>query len=181
MAKSQSSQKFIGKNRPPRVQIEYDLETYGAEEKKMLPFVMGIMSDLSGDRKQKLEKLSDRKFLEIDCDNFSDRMKAINPNLAYKVINTLIGEGEISIDIDFESMDDFSPAKVADKIEPLKKLLEARKELSNLMSYMDGKDKAEDLVRNILENPALLKSFTKFENKEKMAEIGENNNDGVAK
>ena len=159
MAKAKSSQKFIGKNRPPRVQIEYDLETYGSEEKKELSFVMGIMSDLSGDRKKELESLSDRKFLEIDCDNFSDRMKAINPNLEYRVKNTLTGEGELNVSVDFEEMEDFSPGKVAEKVEPLRKLLEARKELSSLMSYMDGKEKAEALIKDILDNPELLKSL----------------------
>jgi type VI secretion system protein ImpB len=159
MAQKQSSQKFIGRNRPPRVQIEYDLETYGSEEKQQLPFVMGIMSDLSGDRKQSLEKVSERKFLEIDCDNFADRMEAINPNLSYRVKNTLTGEGQLSINIDFKSMEDFSPGKIANQVEPLKKLLNARKELSNLMSYMDGKDKAEELIKSIMNNPGLLKSL----------------------
>jgi type VI secretion system protein ImpB len=159
MTQKQSSQKFIGRNRAPRVQIEYDLETYGSEEKKELPFVMGVMSDLSGDRKKPLEKVSERTFLEIDCDNFADRMKSIKPNLSYRIKNTLTGEGQLSIDVDFENMEDFSPGKIADQIEPLKKLLEARKELSNLMSYMDGKDKAEELIRNIMADPELLKSL----------------------
>jgi type VI secretion system protein ImpB len=170
MAQKQSSQKFIGRNRAPRVQIEYDLETYGSEEKKELPFVMGVMSDLSGDRKQPLKKLSERKFLEIDCDNFVERMKSIKPSLSYRVKNTLTGDGQISIDVDFENMEEFSPGKVAEQIEPLKKLLNARKELSNLMSYMDGKEKAEELIKKIMDDPELLKSLAAAQKTEELSE-----------
>lgn len=159
MAKA-SSQKFIARNRAPRVQIEYDVEVYGSEKKVQLPFVMGVMSDLSGNPAEKLPAVADRKFLEIDVDNFDDRLKAMTPRVAFRVPNTLTGEGNLNVDISFESMDDFSPAAVARKVEPLRKLLETRTELSNLITYMDGKSGAEQLIAKILEDPELLKTLS---------------------
>jgi len=158
MAKA-SSQKFIARNRAPRVQIEYDVETYGAQKKIQLPFVMGVMADLSGKPADPLAPIADRKFLEIDVDNFDDRMKAMKPRVAYMVPNTLTGEGNIAVDITFESMDDFSPAAVARKVDALNKLLEARTQLSNLLTYMDGKSGAEDLISKVLADPALLQTL----------------------
>ena len=155
-----SSQKFIARNRAPRVQIEYDVELYGAEKKVQLPFVMGVMSDLSGKSEEPLAPVSDRKFLEVDVDNFDARMKSMKPRVAFAVPNTLTGEGNLSVDITFESMDDFSPAAVARKVEGLNKLLEARQQLSNLITYMDGKTGAEDLITKVLADPALLASLT---------------------
>jgi len=154
-----SSQKFIARNRAPRVQIEYDVELYGAEKKVQLPFVMGVMSDLAGKSEVAQPGIADRKFLEIDVDNFDSRMKAMKPRVAFVVPNTLTGEGNMSVDITFESMDDFSPAAIARKVEPLKALLDARTELSNLMTYMDGKPGAEELLTEALANPELLKSL----------------------
>ena len=154
-----SSQKFIARNRAPRVQIEYDVEVYGAEKKVELPFVMGVMADLSGKPAEALPAVDERKFLEIDVDNFDDRLKAAKPRVAFQVPNTLTGEGNISVDVTFESMDDFSPAAVAKKVESLNKLLTARTELSNLLTYMDGKSGAEDLVAKLLNDPTLLKSL----------------------
>ena len=154
-----SSQKFIARNRAPRVQIEYDVEVYGAEKKVELPFVMGVMADLSGKPAEALPSVDERKFLEIDVDNFDDRLKAAKPRVAFQVPNTLTGEGNISVDVTFESMDDFSPAAVAKKVESLNKLLTARTELSNLLTYMDGKSGAEDLVAKLLNDPTLLKSL----------------------
>jgi type VI secretion system protein ImpB len=154
-----SSQKFIARNRAPRVQIEYDVELYGAEKKVQLPFVMGVMSDLSGKSEVKQPGIADRKFLEIDVDNFDDRMKAMKPRVAFSVPNALTGEGNLAVDISFESMDDFSPGAIAEKVEPLRKLMEARNELSNLMTYMDGKPGAEDLLAKVMNDPALLKSL----------------------
>lgn len=156
---SNSSQKFIARNRAPRVQIEYDLEVYGAEKKVQLPFVLGVMSDLSGKPSEALPPVADRKFLSIDMDNFEDRLKAIKPRVAYQVPNTLTGEGNLSVDITFESMDDFSPAAVAKKVAGLDKLLEARTELSNLLSYMDGKGGAEELLTKVLGDASLLKTL----------------------
>ena len=154
-----SSQKFIARNRAPRVQIEYDVELYGAEKKVQLPFVMGVMSDLAGKSEVPQPGIADRKFLEIDVDNFGSRMKAMKPRAAFSVPNTLSGEGNLSVDLTFESMDDFSPAAVARQVEPLRKLLEAREELANLMSYMDGKPDAEELISATMNNPELLKSL----------------------
>jgi len=158
MAKS-SSQKFIARNRAPRVQIEYDLEVYGAEKKINLPFVMGVMSDLSGKNSSELGAVADRKVLEIDVDNFDERLKAARPRVAFQVPNTLTGEGNMMVDVTFESMDDFSPAAIARKVEPLRKLLEARTQLNNLLSYMDGKNKAEELISKALQDPTLLKAL----------------------
>ncbi|QDY70933.1 type VI secretion system contractile sheath small subunit [Qingshengfaniella alkalisoli] len=154
-----SSQKFIARNRAPRVQIEYDVELYGAEKKVQLPFVMGVMSDLAGKSEVAQPSVADRKFLEIDVDNFDSRMKAMKPRAAFSVPNTLTGEGNLAVDITFESMDDFSPAAIARKVEPLRELLDARTQLSNLMTYMDGKTGAENLIEKILNDPALLKTL----------------------
>ena len=154
-----SSQKFIARNRAPRVQIEYDVELYGAEKKVQLPFVMGVLSDLSGKPSEPLPPVADRKFLEIDVDNFDARMKSMKPRVAFQVPNTLTGEGNIAVDITFESMDDFSPAAVARKVDGLKQLLEARTQLSNLVTYMDGKTGAEDLLAKVLEDPTLLQTL----------------------
>lgn len=165
MAKS-SSQKFIARNRAPRVQIEYELETYGSAKKVELPFVMGVMADLSGKPAEALPPVADRKFLEIDVDNFDDRLKACKPRVAFQVPNTLTGEGNLNVEMTFESMDDFSPAAVARKVDALNKLLQARTELSNLMTYMDGKDKAEALLSQLLENPDLMKSLASAPNPE---------------
>jgi type VI secretion system protein ImpB len=154
-----SSQKFIARNRAPRVQIEYDVELYGAEKKVQLPFVMGVLADLSGKPVDPLAPVADRKFLEIDVDNFDSRMKAMKPRVAFQVPNKLTGEGNLPIAITFESMDDFSPAAIARKVEPLRKLLEARTQLANLITYMDGKSGAEELIAKTLQDPALLKSL----------------------
>ncbi len=158
MAKA-SGQKFIARNRAPRVQIEYDLELYGAEKKINLPFVVGVMGDFSGNPAEALEPVAQRKLLEIDAENFDDRLKSMKPRATLQVPNTLTGEGNLSVDITFESMDDFSPAAVARKVDALNKLLTARTELSNLLSYMDGKSGAEELIAKALKDPALLKSL----------------------
>jgi type VI secretion system protein ImpB len=154
-----SSQKFIARNRAPRVQIEYEVELFGAQKKVQVPFVMGVMADLSGDAAEPLPNVEERKFLAVDIDNFDERMKSMKPRVAFRVPNTLTGEGQLSVDITFESMDDFSPAAVARKVDALNKLLEARTQLANLMTYMDGKAGAEELISKILNDPALLKSL----------------------
>jgi type VI secretion system protein ImpB len=154
-----SSQKFIARNRAPRVQIEYDVELYGAQKKVQLPFVMGVLSDLSGKPVDPLAPVSDRKFLEVDVDNFDSRMKAMKPRVAFQVPNALTGEGSMSVDLTFDSMDDFSPAAVAKKVDSLSKLLDARQQLQNLVTYMDGKTGAEELVAKVLADPALLGSL----------------------
>jgi len=158
MAK-ESSQKFIQRNRAPRVQIEYDVELYGSEKKVNLPFVMGVMSDLAGKPEEPLPAVADRKFMEVDVDNFDDRMKAMKPRAAFRVDNTLTGDGQLSVDLTFDNMDDFSPAAVARKVDSLNKLLEARTQLSNLVTYMDGKTGAEELIAKAINDPALLQSL----------------------
>jgi type VI secretion system protein ImpB len=154
-----SSQKFIARNRAPRVQIEYDVELYGAQKKMQIPFVMGVMSDLSGDNRDSLPSVDDRKFSSIDAENFDERMKSIKPRVAVNVPNTLTGQGSLAVDITFESMEDFSPAAVARKVDALNKLLEARTQLANLITYMDGKSGAEELISKVLNDPALLKTL----------------------
>lgn len=155
-----SGQKFIGRNRAPRVQIDYDVELYGAEKKVQIPFVMGVMADLSGNPAEPLAPLSERKILEIDVDNFDDRLKASKPRVQLTVPNTLTGEGNLAVEMTFESMDDFTPAAIAKKTDGLKQLLEARTQLSNLVTYMDGKEGAEQLIAKALADPALLATLS---------------------
>jgi type VI secretion system protein ImpB len=141
------------------VQIEYDVELYGAEKKIQLPFVMGVLADLSGKPVEPLSSVADRKMLEIDVDNFDDRLKAMKPRVAFQVPNSLTGEGNLNVELTFESMDDFSPAAVARKVDSLNKLLQARSQLSNLLTYMDGKSGAEDLIAKALKDPTLLQAL----------------------
>ncbi|WP_175717243.1 type VI secretion system contractile sheath small subunit [Burkholderia anthina] len=158
---ARSGQKFIARNRAPRVQIEYDVETYGAERKVQLPFVMGVIADLAGKRAEPLPDLPERKFLEIDIDNFDERMKSVAPRVAFQVPNTLTGEGMLSVDLTFEQIDDFSPAAIARNVDALRRLLDARTELSNLLSYMDGKHGAEQLIERAINDPDLLKTLVR--------------------
>ena len=156
---SNSGQKFIARNRAPRVQIDYDVEIYGSEKKIQIPFVMGVMADLSGKPTESLPDIGDRKFLDISVDNFDARMKSVKPRVSFTVPNTLTGEGSLAVDLTFESMDDFSPASIARRIGALNTLLEARTQLHNLLSYMDGKQGAEELIAKVLKDPALLSSL----------------------
>ena len=157
--RSESSQKFIARNRAPRVQIEYDVELYGAQKKIELPFVMGVMADLSGKPVTPLAEVADRKMLEIDIDNFNARMSSIKPRVAFVVPNNLSEEGgNLAVDITFDKMEDFSPEAVARQVEPLRKLLEARTQLSNLLTYMDGKSGTEKVLEDLIQDPALMKS-----------------------
>jgi type VI secretion system protein ImpB len=154
-----SSQKFVARNRAPRVQIEYDVELEGAEKKVELPFVMGVLADLSGKPAAALPSVGDRKFLEIDVDNFDERLKSCKPRVAFQIPNTLTGKDNLSVEMTFESMDDFSPAAVARKVGALNQLLQARTQLANLLTYMDGKDKAEELIAKVLGDAELMKSL----------------------
>ncbi|WP_426991490.1 type VI secretion system contractile sheath small subunit [Methylomonas sp. CM2] len=124
-----------------------------------LPFVMGVMSDLSGKPAEPLAPVADRKLLEIDVDNFNERLKSMKPRVAFQVANTLTGEGNLNVDITFESMDDFSPAAVAKRVAGLDKIVEARTQLSNLITYMDGKTGAEELIAKLINDPALLQTL----------------------
>lgn len=158
MAK-ESSQKFIARNRAPRVQIEYDVEIYGAEKTVQLPFVMGVFSDLSGKPAEPLPPVAERKFLEVDVDNFDERLKSMKPRVAFQVPNTLTGDGNLPVEITFESMDDFTPGAIASKVPSLNQLLTARRQLSNLLTYMDGKVGAEELLANVLSDPGLMQAL----------------------
>ncbi|CAB3770113.1 type VI secretion system contractile sheath small subunit [Paraburkholderia solisilvae] len=159
MATKQSSQKFIARNRAPRVQIEYDVELYGAQKKVQIPFVMGVMSDLSGANAAELPPIEERKALDIDVDNFDNRMQSMKPRVNFSVPNRLTGEGSLAIDLTFERMDDFSPAAIARKVDVLARLLEARTQLANLATYLSGKAGAEKLIAQAIADPALLQSL----------------------
>lgn len=165
---STSSQKFIARNRAPRVQIEYDVETNGSQKKVNLPFIVGVMADLAGKSESAEAKklVADRKFLEIDVDNFDKRMAALKPKLSFQADNMLTGEGTMPVSIEFESMDDFSPAKVAAKVDSLKKMMEARNQLSALLTYMDGKTGAEELLAKVMDSPDLMKSIVELPKKD---------------
>ncbi len=162
MAKnSNSGQKFISRNRKPRVHITYE-DPYDSEELVELPFVMGVMSDLSGNASA-VEKpeIENRKFLDVDMDNFDARMAAIEPTVAFKTANKLSGEEgtKLSVNLKFEKIADFEPAAVARQVPALAKLLEAREQLANLMRYMDGKAAAEDTLKKLLADPSLMSAL----------------------
>ncbi|MDB5437868.1 MAG: hypothetical protein JWM33_295 [Caulobacteraceae bacterium] len=157
---SKSGQRFIKENRAPRVHIEYEVETYGSRQKVELPFIMGVMSDLSGKSEVEKKTLDKRDFLEFDMDNFEQRMEAIAPRAVFQVANTLTDEGgKLGVDLSFKTMEDFTPGAVAKQVPALKKMLDARNELSDLMSYMDGKDGAQELLDKVLKDPDLMKSL----------------------
>ncbi len=165
---SNSGQKFISRNRKPRVHITYE-DPYDAEKLIELPFVMGVLADLSGNSSavQKPD-MADRAFLDIDMDNFDKRMAAIEPGLSMKVPNKLGGgEGgdKLSVNVKFKKMDDFSPTAIARQVPSVAKLLQAREQLSNLLRYMDGKVAAEDALKKLLADPQLMAAM-----KEKLAD-----------
>jgi len=149
----ESLQKKEGRVRPPRVHITYDVETGGAIEKRDLPFVVGVLADLSGMPDKPLPAMKDRKFVEIDRDNFDAVLKKINPRLAFKVDNQLSEDDtKLGVELRFESLEDFHPAKVANQIDPLRKLLDVRKSLANLRSSLIGNDKLDGLLQDIINN-----------------------------
>ena len=156
---AKSGQRFIKENRAPRVHIAYEVETGGAKQKVELPFVMGVMSDLSGKSVVEKKSLNDREFLDFSMDNFDQRMSAIKPRAAFNVDNTLTGEGKLAVDIEFNKMDDFSPGAIAQKVPALAQLLEARQQVNDLMLFMDGKDGAQDLLDKLLKDPTLMKAL----------------------
>lgn len=156
---AQDGQKFIRRNRAPRVHIEYEVSTYGSVEKVALPFVMGILSDLSGKSEKDKKPMGERDFVNVDMDNFGEFQKSIAPRAAFYVDNKLTGEGKLSVDLTFNSMEDFTPGGVAKQVPATAKLLDARKQLSDLLAYMDGKDKAEGVIDALLKNPDLLNSL----------------------
>lgn len=156
---AKGGQRFIKENRAPRVHIEYEVETFGSRQKVELPFVVGVMSDLSGKSNVEKKSLDKRDFVEFDMDNFEQKMEAIAPRAAFVVDNTLSGEGKLGVDLTFNSLDDFSPGRVAQNVPALKKLLDARQELNDLLAYMDGKDGAQDLIDKVLKDPDLMKAL----------------------
>lgn len=166
---TKSGQQFIRENRAPRVQIEYEVETFGSRQKVELPFVVGVLSDLSGKSTKEKKPLADRNFDEFDIDNFEARMKAMAPRAVFQVENTLTGEGKLGIDLTFEKMDDFTPGEIAKKVPALAKLLEARQELSDLLVYMDGRDGAQGLLDRLLKDPELMKSLAAAKSAERDA------------
>jgi type VI secretion system protein ImpC len=153
-----SAQRFIARNRAPRVQIEYDVELYGAQKKVQLPFVIGVMADLSGSRAEPLPPVQERKFLEISNDNFDDRLRGMRPRLAMQVPNTLDGEGSVDLELRFESMHDFSPDSVVRQVPVLARLLDVRTQLANLVTYIDGRPEAEKSIGRLLGDPALIET-----------------------
>lgn len=147
--------------RKPRVHITYDVETEGAVVEKELPFVMGVMGDFSGDPTQPLKPLKDRKFIQIDRDNFNDVMARMTPGLNMRVENTLAGDGsEMAVQLKFNSMDDFEPASVVKQVEPLKKLLETRDKLRDLLTKVDRSEDLENVLEDVLENTDRLKKLS---------------------
>lgn len=156
---SDSGQKFIRRNRAPRVHISYD-DPYDANRKIEIPFVMGVMADLSGNAPgREKPEMADRSFLDIDMDNFENRMAAIQPGVSYRVKNTLAGPDsneKLSVQLRFDKMSDFNPAAVARQVPAVAALLEAREQLANLKSYMDGKAGAEAKLRELLSDPQLM-------------------------
>jgi type VI secretion system protein ImpB len=150
----ESTQKKLSRIRPPRVQITYDVEIGDAIQMKELPFVAGIMADLSGKPAEALPKLKDRKFVEIDRDNFNDVLASCAPRLALSVDNRLAKDDtKLNVELKFRSIDDFNPAAVVKQIEPLNKLFEARQRLMDLLAKLDGNDKLDALLQEIVDNP----------------------------
>jgi type VI secretion system protein ImpB len=162
MAKSESVQKRLQKVRPPRVQMTYDVEVGEAIEKKELPFVVGVMGDFSGQSEVEQKKLRDRKFVNIDNDNFDEVLKAVEPRAAFRVPNKLTEKGgEFAVDLKFKSMDDFRPEAVVQQVEPLKKLLEARAKLADLRNKLAGNEKLEDILSEVLSSTEQLDALSK--------------------
>ncbi|MEQ9490611.1 MAG: type VI secretion system contractile sheath small subunit [Alphaproteobacteria bacterium] len=163
---SESIQHKLDRVRPPRVQITYDVEIGGAIQMKELPFVMGIMADLSGNPTEPLPKMKDRKFVEIDRDNFNDIMAATSPRVTYQVDNKLAEDGEdagkMNVELSFRSMDDFDPVSVVNQVEPLRKLYEARSRLSDLLTKLDGNDDLDQLLQTMISDADKQKEIKKL-------------------
>lgn len=153
MAKRESVQQKISRIRPPRVHISYEVETGGAIELKELPFVVGVLGDFSGKPVDPLPRVRDRKFVEIDRDNFDSVLAGMKPRLTMSVDNKLTNDGsKLGVELNFRSMDDFTPDEVVQQVEPLRRLVEARQNLSDLLAKMDGNDKLGDLLQDVLNN-----------------------------
>jgi type VI secretion system protein ImpB len=160
MAKKESLQHTLDRVRAPRVQITYDVEIGDSIEMKEIPFVVGVLGDFSGKPDEPLPKLKDRKFTEIDRDNFNKVLEGMKPRVAYRVDNKLTDDGsQIAVDLRFKSMDDFHPERVAEQIQPLRKLVEARKRLSDLLGKLDGNEKLDELLQDVISSTDSLKKL----------------------
>ncbi len=154
---NESIQHTLDRVRRPRVHITYDVEIGDAIEMKEIPFVVGVLADLSGKPDKPLPKLKERKFIEIDRDNFDSVMAGMAPRLAFRVDNKLTDDGtQMAVELRFKSMEDFHPERVAEQIEPLRKLIEARKRLSDLLARLDGNDRLEDLLQEVISSTETL-------------------------
>jgi type VI secretion system protein ImpB len=161
MPPSESLQHKLDRVRRPRVHLTYDVEIGGAIQQKEIPFVLGVLSDLSGKPDEPLPRLKDRKFVEIDRDNFNKVLSGMKPRLAFQVDNALQGDGtKINVELRFNHVADFEPEQVVRQVEPLRKLLEARERLSNLVSKMDGNDSLEQLLQDVVNNTDSLKQLS---------------------
>ena len=161
MPKKESLQHKLDRVRAPRVQITYDVEVGDAIEMKEIPFVMGVLADLSGKPDEPLPKLKDRKFVEIDRDNFNNVLEGMKPRLAFKVDNKLADDdSKLAVELRFKSLDDFRPENVAQQITPLKKLIEARQKLSDLMGKLDGNDKLDELLQEVISSTDALEKLS---------------------
>ncbi|HBG89010.1 MAG TPA: type VI secretion system contractile sheath small subunit [Stenotrophomonas sp.] len=160
MAKKESTQKRLQKIRPPRVQLTYDVEKGDAIEQKELPFVVGVMGDFSGNPEQPLPKVKDRRFVNVDLDNFDEVMEGVAPRAVYRVPNKISNDGgEFGVELKFNSIDDFRPESVVQQIEPLRRLLESRTKLADLRNKLAGNEKLEDLLTDVLNNTEQLKQL----------------------
>lgn len=155
---SNSLQKWVGRNRPPRVQITYDVEIGDAVEKKELPLVVGLLADLSGQPEQPLPKLKERRFVEIDRDNFDGVLGNIAPRLDLSVPDTMKGDGNLKIELNFKEFGDFHPEAIVSQVPRLAKLLEARQQLRDLLAKLDGNDELDGLLERVVKNSEDLKT-----------------------
>ena len=157
---SESIQHKLDRVRPPRVHITYDVEVGGAIQQKELPFVVGIMADLSGHPEEPLPRLRDRKFVEIVRDNFNDIMAAIKPRLTFQVDNKLTNDGsKLNIELRFNNIEDFEPVNIVKQVKPLRRLLEARQRLNDLLSKLDGNDELDKLLQQVVANTEKIKEL----------------------
>lgn len=162
MPKKESLQHTLDRVRAPRVHLTYDVEIGDAIEMKEIPFVVGVLSDLSGKPDEPLPRLKDRKFVEIDRDNFNKVLEGMKPRLAYRVDNKLTEEDtKLAVELRFKSMDDFHPERVAGQIEPLRKMVEARQKLSDLLNKLDGNDKLDELLQGVIASTESLQQIGK--------------------
>lgn len=162
MPKKESTQHKIDRVRAPRVHITYDVEIGDAIEMKEIPFVVGVLADLSGKPDEPLPKIKDRKFVEIDRDNFNNVLEAMKPRVAFKVDNKLSNDNtKMAVELRFKSLDDFHPEQVARQVEPLRKLMEARRRMSDLLSKLDGNDRLDELLQEIINSTESLQQVGK--------------------